>query len=149
MLLNTLFILLLIAIFSYLNQGKMDPLLPTIITTLGTCLLAARLTYNVWQERINHHAQPYEHNDNIHVHNAIWAHMNIVESMVMYLPVLWIASIYSSPLLAGMVWIIWLLSRIIYAWIYLRTPEKRMVPFITSIVCFFVTLFIAVYGLIF
>jgi uncharacterized membrane protein YecN with MAPEG domain len=51
--------------------------------------------------------------------------MNTVESLVAFLPLLWISALFFDAYIAGIIGIIWLIGRIVY-WIgYTANPTKR------------------------
>ena len=56
--------------------------------------------------------------------------MNTLEAAVMFLPSLWLATRYGGqPWLAGVVGLLWILSRTWYAVAYQRDADKRGTPF--------------------
>ena len=68
---------------------------------------------------------------------AVRVHMNTLEWMVVFLPLLWMATLYFSPSMS-MVWlvwlppvfgIIWILGRFLYMTGYMAAPEKRSLGF--------------------
>ena len=50
---------------------------------------------------------------------------NTVEQLVLFLPALWLFSLFVSPLWGAVIGVVWILGRILYAWGYLRDAEKR------------------------
>jgi len=71
---------------------------------------------------------------------AFRVQMNTLENTVIFLPALWLAAIYSSPLLAGAAGLVWLVGRVVYALAYLRDPARRGMGFGISLLGFFVLL---------
>lgn len=57
--------------------------------------------------------------------------MNTLEQFVMFLPLLWLATIYFHmlPLLPGALGLIWVVGRIVYMQGYMAAPEKRSLGF--------------------
>ena len=51
--------------------------------------------------------------------------MNTLENIILFLPALWLFSMYVSPLWAGIVGVIWLIGRVYYATSYIRSAEAR------------------------
>ena len=129
-----------------MNPFNFDPIILSIVTTLGVCVLAVYLAYNTGMVRKKYGLQPYLPSDHPELHKATRAHMNILESIVAFIPVLWIAAIFGSTFYAWVAWIVWLISRIVYAFVYLSHPEKRMIPFLISLICFVIVLVIAIMG---
>lgn len=63
---------------------------------------------------------------------AFRVQMNTLENAVMFLPALWLASIYFSPRIAAAVGAVWLVARIWYAFAYARNPQSRGAPFVLA-----------------
>jgi uncharacterized MAPEG superfamily protein len=60
--------------------------------------------------------------------------MNTLEASVMFLPVLWLASMYGFPALAGAAGLVWLIGRAWYIPAYLKDPAGRGPAFGLSLV---------------
>jgi glutathione S-transferase len=73
--------------------------------------------------------------------------MNTLENAVIFLPALWIASLYFSPLIASAVGAVWVLARIWYAFAYARNPKSRGAPFVTAFAAWGVLMILALWGL--
>lgn len=62
--------------------------------------------------------------------------MNTLEQLVLFLPALWLFSDYVSPLWAGILGLVWLVGRVLYAVSYIKNPKSRgpgfMISFIAS-----------------
>lgn len=56
---------------------------------------------------------------------AVRIQANTLEQLVPFLVALWLAAAFSSPLLAAVLGLIWVIGRIIYALAYRRDPAKR------------------------
>ncbi len=74
--------------------------------------------------------------------------MNTVENSVLFLPALWLASLYASWYLVVLGGFTWVVGRVIYALGYLRAPEARSTGFAISILGFFVLLTCALIGVV-
>lgn len=62
---------------------------------------------------------------------AFRAHQNTLEQSVMFLPVLWLATIYSSqPELVIVLGYVWVASRLWFVLAYIREASKRAMPFL-------------------
>lgn len=57
-------------------------------------------------------------------------HLNTVEQMVLFLPVLWIFATQAGDLYAGIASLIWLAGRVLYSQGYMADPGKRELGFI-------------------
>ncbi|NII09307.1 MAPEG family protein [Oleiagrimonas sp. C23AA] len=73
---------------------------------------------------------------------------NTVESVVMFLPTLWLAARYSNPTLAGALGLLWVLARAWYAVAYARRPASREAPFVVASLLWVVLLVMALVGVI-
>lgn len=58
--------------------------------------------------------------------------MNTVESTVAFLPCLWLATQYFSPLFAGIAGLVWVAARVWYAFAYAEAANKRGMAFIIA-----------------
>ncbi|MCH7805852.1 MAG: MAPEG family protein [Proteobacteria bacterium] len=52
-------------------------------------------------------------------------HCNTVEQMVIFLPALWLAAVYSSDQWAGGIGAVWLVGRLLYSYQYIKAPKSR------------------------
>jgi glutathione S-transferase len=55
--------------------------------------------------------------------------VNTGEQMLLFLPSLWLFSLYLSALWASVLGLVWILARAGYAVVYEANPEKRAIPF--------------------
>jgi len=54
---------------------------------------------------------------------------NTGEQMILFLPSLWLFSLYLSALRAAVLGLVWILARAAYAIVYEANPDKRAIPF--------------------
>ncbi|NBO31911.1 MAG: MAPEG family protein [Cyanobacteria bacterium WB6_1B_304] len=59
-------------------------------------------------------------------------HQNTLEQLLIFLPALWLFSIYSSPQWGAGLGATWILGRIVFAWGYYQAAEKRSPGFAIS-----------------
>lgn len=52
-------------------------------------------------------------------------HANTVEQLVIFLPALWLAALYSSDQRAGTIGAVWLVGRLLYSFQYIKEPKSR------------------------
>lgn len=60
-------------------------------------------------------------------------HVNTLELLVLFVPVLWLASSYWSPAVVAAVGAVYLLGRIVYVRAYLANPDERALGFAVSV----------------
>jgi hypothetical protein len=77
---------------------------------------------------------------------AFRVQMNTLENAVMFLPALWLASIYFSPPIAAAVGTLWLVARIWYAFAYARNPKSRGAPFVIAYASWGLLMILAAWG---
>jgi uncharacterized MAPEG superfamily protein len=61
-------------------------------------------------------------------------HVNTLELLVLFVPVLWLASSYWSPHVVAAIGAVYLLGRFVYVRAYLADPDKRALGFAVSVV---------------
>jgi glutathione S-transferase len=74
-------------------------------------------------------------------------HMNMLENMVVYMPLLWVAAIFGPIILVAIVGTVWFAARVMYSVMYIKNPSKREVPFMISVLCMAVTALLGIYGM--
>ncbi len=72
--------------------------------------------------------------------------MNTLENAVIFLPALWLASLYFSPKIAAAIGVVWVLARIWYAIAYARDAKKRGNPFVLAYGAWAVLMGLAAWG---
>lgn len=79
---------------------------------------------------------------------AFRAHMNTIEQTVVFLPVLWLASVYSGyENIAGYLGYAWIVGRLWYIVGYVKEADKRSMGFLVSALCFFILLGMSLWGI--
>lgn len=65
-------------------------------------------------------------------------HQNTLESLIVFVPAVWIFGAVVDPLWAAIVGLVYLVGRVVYAWGYIGAAEKRgpgmMISFIANVV---------------
>ena len=104
-------------------------LLPALDTALTVLLLLYAAT-RVGAARTQHGVKAPAISGHPEFERAWRVQMNTLEASVMFLPSLWLATQYGGqPWLAGVVGLLWVLSRTWYAVAYQRDASKRGAPF--------------------
>ena len=67
---------------------------------------------------------------------AFRVQMNTQENMLIFLPALWLFSIYVSPMWAGLLGVLWLIGRTHYAVSYARSASERSLGFGVGLLAF-------------
>lgn len=78
---------------------------------------------------------------------AFRAHMNTLEQAVIFLPVLWLASIYSKENIASYLGYAWIVGRVWYIVGYVKEADKRSMGFLVSALCFLGLLGMSLWGI--
>jgi len=60
---------------------------------------------------------------------AMRVQTNTVEQLVLFLPLLWLCSMFLSDLIAAILGALWIVGRVVYAVGYYRSPDKRHIGF--------------------
>jgi glutathione S-transferase len=81
---------------------------------------------------------------------AFRVHYNTLEALPVFLPLLWLATIYFAPLpwLPAAFGLLWIIGRIFYMTGYMEAPEKRSMGFGISAVAQIALLVLALYGIV-
>ncbi|NVK28242.1 MAG: MAPEG family protein [Flavobacteriia bacterium] len=74
--------------------------------------------------------------------------MNTLETLVAFLPSLFIAAIYWSPVLVSSLGVVYIVGRFIYWRAYVSSPEKRGLGFMLSILPTFILIALAIVGIV-
>jgi glutathione S-transferase len=104
-------------------------LLPSLVVAL-TVVLLIFTTFKVGLYRGRHGIKAPAISGHPEFERAFRVQMNTLEASVMFLPSLWLATQYGgSPLVAGILGLVWLLARFWYALAYQGDASKRGLPF--------------------
>jgi glutathione S-transferase len=76
------------------------------------------------------------------------AHQNTLEMMVLFLPSIWLASIYWSPWLVALIGLIYIVGRFIYFFGYARSAEGRHLGFFLSGIPILILMVLSLTGII-
>lgn len=74
-------------------------------------------------------------------------HLNTLEGSVLFLPLLWVATLFSTlPQYAALVGFIWIVFRIAYALGYYKKTTQRTPGFVGALLCLVLLLGLSLYG---
>jgi glutathione S-transferase len=81
---------------------------------------------------------------------AFRVQMNTLEHLPVFIPLLWLATFYFSPLplIAPVLGLVWVVGRVLYMQGYMAAPEKRGPGFGLSAIAELVLLLLSLYGII-
>ena len=111
----------------------MNQYLYTSFITLLTILLMFGLTFNVGRARGKYHVKAPAVSGHELFERAYRIQLNTIESVLMFLPALWLYAIFIGDKGAGDSGVIWLVARLVYAISYQLNPSKRGLGFLVSI----------------
>lgn len=107
-----------------------------LITLLNVLLIGLAMML-VGRARGMHSVEPPAITGPAGFERAFRAHQNTLEQTVMFLPVLWIASVYGNERIAAGLGAVWIIGRLWYLFGYLREASKRSMGFLVSFLAFF------------
>ena len=126
----------------------MEELAFPIIVTLGTVALVFFLTLKVGLARKEYKVKVPKVSGNIEFEKVFRAQQNTLENVVMFLPLLWISSVFFSAMISGVVGSMWLFSRVLFALGYSsKNMKRRSLPFLMSILCLAILFVLSIVGL--
>src|SRR5947209_2839590 len=102
----------------------MPPILPALVTGLALVLYTV-LGFNVGRARGRYNVSAPATQGDPGFERVYRVHQNTLEQLVLFLPALWLFSLFVSPLWGGGIGLIWILGRILYAWGYYRDASQR------------------------
>lgn len=125
---------------------------PAIILTAAVTLLAVLivtlLAIHVSRVRREQNVPPPAITGSEAFERIVRVHANTIESMVMFLPSLWLAALYFPGWWAPILGLIWCLGRIVYAFGYQAAADKRTPGFIIGQLSIVVLWILAVIGVV-
>lgn len=101
----------------------------TSLITALTLVLYLVITINVGRARGKYKVPPPQMTGDPNFERVLRVQQNTLEQIVLFLPGLWLFSVYVNPLWASGIGAVWLVGRIVYAWGYYQAAEKRLVGF--------------------
>ncbi|MBH8565214.1 MAPEG family protein [Nostoc sp. CENA67] len=124
----------------------MSPLV-SLITTLAL-LLYFVLTINVSRYRVKYKVSAPQMSGHQDFERVLRVQQNTLEQLVLFLPGLWLFSLYVSPLWGTGLGVVWLVGRIAFAWGYYQAAKKRVIGFAISSITTLVLLLGSLIGII-
>ncbi len=101
---------------------------PSLVTVLAL-LMYFVVTINVGRARAKYGVKPPAMSGSPEFECVVRVQQNTLEQLIVFLPALWIFSLFINEIWAASIGAVWILGRILYAWGYYQAPEKRFVGF--------------------
>ncbi|NEP44162.1 MAG: MAPEG family protein [Okeania sp. SIO2H7] len=95
------------------------------LVTVSALLLYFVVTINVGRARAKYQIMPPQMTGEPNFERAVRVQQNTVEQLILFLPALWLFSLFVSPVWAAIIGGVWVLGRILFAWGYYQAAEKR------------------------
>lgn len=134
-------------------RGVPADLLSAIVTILAI-LLYFYMSVRVGQMRTKHGVKAPATTGHSDFERAFRVHYNTLESLVVFLPLLWLATIYFTPAFSMLAWLpaalgfAWIVGRILYMTGYMADPDKRGIGFGIASLAQLLLLILAVAGIV-
>jgi uncharacterized membrane protein YecN with MAPEG domain len=117
------------------------------MATALALLLYLILSFNVGRARVRYRVPAPAMTGNPAFERVFRVQQNTLEQLVLFLPSLWLFARFVSETWAGIIGLVWVIGRLIYAWGYYRDAQKRRPGFGISIACSVVLLAGALVGM--
>lgn len=122
------------------------PLLPSIATGLALLLFAVTGA-NVSRARGRFGIEAPATAGHPDFERVFRAHQNTLEALALFVPALWLFAAFVSPFWGGIVGLVWVVGRVLYAWGYYRGAGRREPGFVIGAVCSVILLLGALLGM--
>ena len=124
----------------------------TILSAIVTILAVLMYFYmglRVGQMRGKHKIAAPAMTGNPEFERAVRVHMNTLEQIIVFLPLLWVATLYFRTLawLPAVLGLVWIVGRILYMQGYMQAPEKRELGFGIAAIANLGLLILAIVGI--
>ena len=125
----------------------MIPTLPALVTGLAL-VLYVMVFVNVARARTRYKIEAPAITGHPAFERVFRVQQNTVEQLVLFLPALWLFSLFVSPLWGAAIGLVWVLGRLHYAWGYYRDAARRHAGFAVAATCSMVLLIGAFVGMV-
>lgn len=120
---------------------------PSLVTVLATIVYFVT-GLNVGRARTKHKISPPQMTGDPNFERVVRVHQNTLENLVMFLPILWLFSLWVNPFWGAGIGVFWMLGRILYAQGYYQAVEKRSLGFGISLIATVILLIGTLIGLV-
>jgi uncharacterized membrane protein YecN with MAPEG domain len=104
-------------------------LLGASIITVSALIVYYVNILKVGMARAKYNVQPPAMTGDPNFERALRVQLNMLEQLILFLPLLWIFSYYVSELWGAILGGIWIVGRILYSWGYYQEAKKRILGF--------------------
>ena len=122
-------------------------LFPSILTVL-TLILYFILTANVGRARLKYKVPVPQTSGDPDFERVFRVQQNTLEQLILFLPSLWLFSLFVSAIWGAGIGALWIVGRILYAWGYYQAAEKRGIGFGINVLSTLVLLIGSLVGII-
>ncbi|MGL5081495.1 MAG: MAPEG family protein [Microcoleaceae cyanobacterium] len=102
------------------------------LVTVAALLMYFVILFNVGQARMKYKVMPPQMTGEPNFERVLRVQQNTTEQFILFLPALWIFAEFVSPVWGAILGVVWIVGRILYAWGYYQSTEKRMPGFAIS-----------------
>ncbi|MGD1703461.1 MAPEG family protein [Dapis sp. BLCC M229] len=99
------------------------------LVTVASLLMYFVITINVGRARAKYKIMPPQMTGDQNFERVVRVQQNTLEQLILFLPSLWLFSLFISPVWGAGIGAIWVLGRILFAWGYYQAAEKRTLGF--------------------
>ena len=103
-------------------------LFPSLVTVL-TLILFFILSANVGRARLKYKVPVPQTSGDPDFERVFRVQQNTLEQLILFLPSLWLFSLFVSAIWGAGIGAVWIVGRILYAWGYYQAAEKRRIGF--------------------
>ncbi|MBE9125530.1 MULTISPECIES: MAPEG family protein [unclassified Coleofasciculus] len=108
---------------------ELKPLLFPSLATVVTLIVYLAIILNVGRARAKYKVSPPQTSGEPNFERVFRVQQNTTEQLILFLPSLWLFSLFVSPIWGAGIGGVWIVGRIIYAWGYYQAAEKRTIGF--------------------
>ncbi|MBW4647866.1 MAG: MAPEG family protein [Kastovskya adunca ATA6-11-RM4] len=101
----------------------------TSLVTVLALMLYFAFTANVGRARMKYKVLPPQTSGDPDFDRVFRVQQNTLEQLVLFIPSLWLFSLFVSPIWGAVIGAIWIVGRLVYAWGYYQATEKRLPGF--------------------
>jgi glutathione S-transferase len=102
------------------------------LATIVALLVYSYTIIAVGQARFKYSISPPAMTGNPDFERVVRVQANTLEHLIVFLPALWLFSLYLNPVWGGGLGLAWCVGRILYAWGYMQEAKKRAPGFAIS-----------------